>query len=173
MKIKLVAMMIAMTITIFTFSVWAQNLPTVKMEGNVAKFPKKDKVADIDLSKVVIGRGLNDVPTEFKFMLGKWWRGEDSENLGVYLFVNRCEKNALSLFIAGAEWNRGKPWSLTCSPDGEKTMKCIVRGANPGTGFASLVAILSQKNSAPILEIRDLRMDLREAGDIPKELYVN
>jgi hypothetical protein len=173
MKKTLVTMMIAMTITVFTCSVWAGELPTVKMEGSVAKFPKNDNVPDVDLSKVSIGRGFNNVPAEFKFMLGKWWRGESVDKLVWYVLVNRYENNTLGLLMTNGNWNKGKTWFISCAPEGDKTMKCVVLGANQGSGFASLVYILSQKNGLPILELNEMRLDFREAGDISKDLFVN
>lgn len=68
-------MIVAITITIFAWSVWAQNLPMVKMEGSVAKFTKTDNISDVDLSKISIGIGFENVPIELKVMLEKWWKG--------------------------------------------------------------------------------------------------
>jgi hypothetical protein len=168
MKKTLVVMIVGMTITIFACSVWAQNLPLVTMEGSVAKFPKKDNIPDVNLPR--IGTGFDKVPTEFKFMLRKWWRGEGIDAVN-YLFITKYLGSNLILLITNGIGNNGKPWFISCSPEDGKRMKCNIPDARPGSAFASAFYKLFVKDGVPVIEFHNTPIELREAGDIPKEIY--
>jgi hypothetical protein len=175
-KIFSVAALFVVSI-VFACSVWAGDPPKVRMDGNIAKFPTEEKILDFNFSKFTYGKGVKDIPPEFKFMAGKWWRGRfvDGQEQGVlwYTFISEYENGKIT-FISSVDMSGGnqisRPRTLLCSPQGDGKFECLIKGAKEGSQMSFVRYRFYVRNGKPIFEINTFTAEFQEVGNIPEPI---
>jgi hypothetical protein len=160
---------------LFTSAVWAGELPTVKMNGSVAVFPAEDKISNLDLSKFEIGKGLENIPSELKFMVGKWWRGQFSvisrrggTQAGSVMYISpiRFEDNKTDLLIASSRTGSS---NILCPSNSNE--ECVMKNTASGSAESFVRFKLLIKNGKPVLsQLNTAEAEFQEAGVLPKEI---
>jgi len=153
---------------------FAGGLPTVKMDGSMAKFSKEEKVTDKDIMKFVSGKNLNGIPQQYQFMLYKWWRGQlyDSNMKPWelwYIFISEFSDDKMRIVVAN-EKNKGLG-SLICTTDGI----CSISGAKEGStiSFVRYNLAVKEVKGTKIPTITGMASgEFFEAGDIPEEIWI-
>lgn len=170
---KIIILLSAIAVLFGITLAFAGELPTVKMDGSTAKFPREDKVTDKDIMKFVSGKNLNGIPQKYQFMLYKWWRGQLYDaNMKPwelwYIFISEFSDGKMCVVVAN-EKNKGLG-SLICTADGV----CSISGAKEGS------AISFVKYNLEVKEVKGTKTptltgmasgEFFEAGEIPEAIW--
>ena len=175
-KTGLALVVVFAVVVIFGCSVWAGELPEVQFKGTVIIFPTKDALPNVDLSQFEIGKGLENVPIEYKHLIGNVYRAQwitpqlkyRMGDVG-YIFLSAySDKEIEYLVIAGKD-----PYALVCPEDSNSDgFNCHVKepkGSKVSRHFIKVYRISAKKGL--VMDSPNGYTEIQEAGVLPKEVF--
>jgi len=165
---------------IFACSVWAEGTPQVTFKGTVMIFPKEDKVPDCDLSQFEIGKGLENVPTEYSKLVGNVYRADWNNNINSaisriagsspvwYIFLAGYSNKDIE-FIVNASSFRAT-FIIVCPDDNSiGGFDCYIKNPKGIQSFNRYK--ISLKKGLPFINQLNGYGEFYPAGDLPEEIW--